>query len=123
MTCGEQRPEARREYLPDERQAVVQKFSVEGHDGYFVVGLYPDGRPGELFIHTAKLGSTVAGFADAWAMAISLLLQSGVPVSKITSMFRGIRFEPFGKTTDAEIPMCASIIDLAVRWMEMRFVK
>jgi ribonucleoside-diphosphate reductase alpha chain len=44
------------------------------------VGLYPDGQPGELFIRMAKEGSTVSGLMDAFATAVSLALQFGVPI-------------------------------------------
>ncbi len=40
----------RRERLPDTRQSVTHKFNVAGHEGYITVGLYEDGRPGEMFI-------------------------------------------------------------------------
>jgi ribonucleoside-diphosphate reductase alpha chain len=39
-----------RRKLPDERQAVTHKFSIDGHEGYVTVGLYEDGTPGEVFI-------------------------------------------------------------------------
>ncbi len=44
----------RRERLPDTRQSITHKFNISGHEGYLNVGLYPDGRPGELFITMAK---------------------------------------------------------------------
>ena len=50
-----------RERLPDTRQSITHKFNVGGHEGYINVGLYPDGRPGELFITMAKEGSTIGG--------------------------------------------------------------
>src|SRR5690606_22113712 len=36
-----------RRKLPDERLAVTHKFTIAGHEGYFTVGLYEDGMPGE----------------------------------------------------------------------------
>ncbi len=63
------RPE--RERLPDTRQSLTHKFNVGGHEGYINVGLYPDGRPGELFLTMAKEGSTVGGMMDAFGTAIS----------------------------------------------------
>ena len=47
--------------LPDTRQSVTHKFSVAGHEGDITVGLYEDGRPGQLFITMAKEGSTIGG--------------------------------------------------------------
>ncbi|HET6866481.1 MAG TPA: adenosylcobalamin-dependent ribonucleoside-diphosphate reductase, partial [Solirubrobacteraceae bacterium] len=40
----------RRERLPDERTSVTHKFVVGEQEGYLTVGLYEDGRPGEVFI-------------------------------------------------------------------------
>lgn len=45
--------------LPVTRQSITHKFSVSGHEGYITVGLYADGRPGEVFLTMAKEGSTV----------------------------------------------------------------
>ncbi len=46
----------RRERLPDTRKSVTHKFNVAGHEGYLTVGMFDDGRPGELFITMAKEG-------------------------------------------------------------------
>src|SRR6187399_232585 len=64
-----QRAPARRK-LPDERQAITHKFDISGHEGYITVGLFEDGMPGEIFLVMAKEGSTISGFADAFAQAI-----------------------------------------------------
>ena len=44
----------RRQKLPDERPSITHKFNIAGHKGYITVGMYPDGRPGEIFIKMAK---------------------------------------------------------------------
>ena len=61
-----------RRRLPDERMSITHKFDIAGHEGYITVGLYEDGLPGELFLVMAKEGSTISGFADAFAQAISV---------------------------------------------------
>jgi len=33
---------------------------VGGHEGYITVGMYEDGRPGEVFIKMSKEGSTLS---------------------------------------------------------------
>ena len=85
-----------RRKLPDERVAMTHKFSVEGQEGYVTVGLYEDGKPGELFITMAKEGSTLSGVMDAFATAISLTLQYGVPLEFLVNKFSHVRFEPAG---------------------------
>src|SRR6266481_3883927 len=41
---------AQRRKLPDERKSITHKFSVGGHEGYIIVGMYEEGEPGEVFI-------------------------------------------------------------------------
>ncbi|MCZ2156132.1 MAG: vitamin B12-dependent ribonucleotide reductase, partial [Bryobacterales bacterium] len=85
-----------RRKLPDERQAITHKFSIAGHEGYFTVGLYDDGMPGEIFISMAKEGSTISGLMDSFATAISYGLQYGVPLKFFVDKFSHVRFEPSG---------------------------
>ena len=40
--------------LPVGRKSIAHKFCVGGQEGYLIVGLYDDGKPGELFISIAK---------------------------------------------------------------------
>ena len=67
------RPVRRR--LADERRSITHKFDIAGHKGYVTIGLYEDGKPGEMFLVMSKEGSTISGFADAFAQAISHDLQ------------------------------------------------
>ena len=83
-----------RRKLPDERQAITHKFDIQGHEGYITVGLFEDGQPGEIFLVMAKEGSTISGFADAFAQAISYALQYGVPLQALVDKFSHVRFEP-----------------------------
>ncbi|MGW8257396.1 MAG: vitamin B12-dependent ribonucleotide reductase, partial [Thermoguttaceae bacterium] len=88
----------RRERLPDTRSSITHKFNISGHEGYITVGLYPDGRPGELFITMAKEGSTVGGLMDCFGTAVSMSLQYGVPLDVYVNKFSHTRFEPMGFT-------------------------
>jgi ribonucleoside-diphosphate reductase alpha chain len=112
----------RRERLPDTRQSITHKFNVGGHEGYINVGLYPDGRPGELFITMAKEGSTVGGLMDAFGTAISLSLQYGVPLEVLVNKFSHTRFEPMGHTTNPDIPIAKSVVDYIFRWLGTTFL-
>jgi ribonucleoside-diphosphate reductase alpha chain len=111
-----------RRKLPDERVAITHKFSVEGQEGYVTVGLYEDGKPGELFITMAKEGSTLSGVMDAFATAVSLTLQYGVPLEFLVNKFSHVRFEPSGWTNNAQIPYAKSVIDYIFRWMASKFL-
>jgi ribonucleoside-diphosphate reductase alpha chain len=111
-----------RRRLPDTRQSITHKFSVGGHEGYLTVGLYDDGRPGELFITMAKEGSTVGGLMDSLGTAISVALQYGVPIESLVNKFTHQRFEPAGMTHNPDIPFAKSLVDYIFRWMGMQFI-
>lgn len=112
-----------RRRLPDERQAITHKFSVGGHEGYVTVGMYEDGKPGELFLVMSKEGSTISGLMDGFATAISLALQYGVPLEVLVNKFAHARFEPSGFTNNPEIRMAKSILDYIFRWLALKFMK
>ena len=113
----------RRERLPDTRRSVTHKFSVSGHEGYLTVGLYDDGRPGELFVTMAKEGSTIGGLMDCFGTAVSMSMQYGVPLEVYVNKFSHTRFEPWGHTKNPDIPIAKSIVDYIFRWMGMTFIK
>ena len=114
------RPYRRR--LPDERKAITHKFSIGGHEGYITAGMYEDGSPGEIFIVMAKEGSAVSGLMDAFATAISMALQYGVPLKVLCNKFTHSRFEPSGFTNNPKIPFAKSIMDYIFRWLAMKFL-
>ncbi|HWF65697.1 MAG TPA: vitamin B12-dependent ribonucleotide reductase, partial [Acidobacteriaceae bacterium] len=115
-------PRTVRHRLPDERPSLTHKFSIAGHEGYINVGLYPNGQPGEIFIKMAKEGSTVSGLMDAFATAISLSLQHGVPLKVLCEKFSHLRFEPSGWTGNEQIGFAKSIMDYIFRWLQLRFL-
>lgn len=90
-------------------------------DFYIIVGLYEDGRPGELFLKMGKAGSTMRGLLDAIGVETSLLLQYGIPLEIVSRKLAGVHFGPSGRTNDPDIPECTSIVDYIFRWMEQRF--
>ena len=111
-----------RRKLPDERHAITHKFDIAGHEGYITVGLFEDGQPGEIFLVMAKEGSTISGFADAFAQAVSYALQYGVPLSSLVDKFSHVRFEPSGMTKNPDVRFAKSIVDYIFRWMATKFL-
>jgi ribonucleoside-diphosphate reductase alpha chain len=111
--------------LPETRRSVTHKaviHSAEGRIKFFItVGLYADGRPGEVFITCDETGSTLDGFADCWAIAISMLLQTGTTLDQLVEKFAYQGFEPSGRTDCPEVRRARSVVDYTVRWMEARF--
>jgi ribonucleoside-diphosphate reductase alpha chain len=111
-----------RRKLPDERRAITHKFDIQGHEGYITVGVYEDGTPGEIFLVMSKEGSTISGLMDAFATAISLALQYGVPLEVLVKKFAHTRFEPSGFTKNPQIPIAKSITDYIFRWLASKFL-
>jgi ribonucleoside-diphosphate reductase alpha chain len=111
-----------RKRLPAERTATTHKFEIGNHEGYLTVGLYENGRPGEVFIRMAKEGSTISGLMDCFATSISIALQYGVPLNVLVKKFIHTRFEPSGFTKNPEIPIAKSIMDYIFRWLASKFL-
>jgi ribonucleoside-diphosphate reductase alpha chain len=89
---------------------------------YFTVGLYADRRPGEIFVHSIEdCDPSICAFADAWAIGISMLLQSGWTIEELERKFSHIRFEPAGFTDNEDVQSCSSIVDYIIRWMKQQF--
>jgi len=109
--------------LPDERSSVTHKFSIAGHEGYLTVGLYENGKPGEIFLRMAKEGSTISGLMDTIATMTSITLQYGVPLKTLVDKFSHTRFEPAGFTNNREIPIAKSITDYIFRYLGNRFIR
>src|SRR5262249_44544661 len=78
LVPGMQRAPQRRR-LPEDRTEVGRKFQVGEYEGYIHVGLYEDGRPGDIFCDIAKVGTTLQGLMNSLMISVSLGLQYGVP--------------------------------------------
>ncbi len=113
---------AQREKLQAERRSITHKFEVGGHKGYITVGMYDDGRPGEVFIKMSKEGSTLSGFMDGLALSLSIGLQYGVPLKALVDKLTNTRFEPSGFTQNPEIRHASSVLDYIARWLGGKFI-
>ena len=115
-------PERKR--MPRERESITHKFSIAGHEGYITAGKYEDGSVGEIFLtDIGKEGSTLRGMMNAFATAISIGLQYGVPLEVFVRKFSYMRFEPEGITSNPEIPFAKSMPDYIMRWLASRFIE
>jgi ribonucleoside-diphosphate reductase alpha chain len=113
-----------RKKMPRERESITHKFSIGGHEGYITAGKYEDGTVGEIFLtDIGKEGSTMRGLLNAFATAISLGLQYGVPLETFVQKFSYMRFEPEGMTQNPEIPFAKSLPDYIMRWVASRFIE
>jgi len=113
-----------RKKMPRERESITHKFSIGGHEGYITAGKYEDETVGEIFLtDIGKEGSTMRGLLNAFATAISLGLQYGVPLETFVRKFSYMRFEPEGMTQNPQIPFAKSMPDYIMRWLASRFIE
>lgn len=111
-----------RRKLPRKRKSTTYHFEVADLDGFFTVGEYDDGTPGELFINVSRQGSTLAGLMDSFAISVSHGLQYGVPLKSYVKTLRGTSFAPFGITDDPDIRTASSITDYIVRRLALDYL-
>jgi ribonucleoside-diphosphate reductase alpha chain len=60
---------------------------------------------------------------NAFATAISIGLQYGVPLETFVKKFSYMRFDPEGITKNPEIPFAKSMPDYIMRWLASRFIE
>ncbi len=111
-----------RRMLPKRRKSNTYKFHIADLTGFFTVGEYEDGTPGELFISVSKQGSTLSGLMDSFAISVSHGLQYGVPLKSYVKTLRGTSFAPAGITDDPEIRTASSITDYIIRRIALDYL-
>jgi ribonucleoside-diphosphate reductase alpha chain len=111
-----------REKLPRNRTSRTFEFRVADCKGFVTVGEYADGRPGEIFIRISKMGSTLAGIMDAFAISVSYGLQYGVPLRAYVETLANYRFEPAGMTDDPDIRFASSLVDYIFRRLAIDYL-
>ena len=122
----------KRHKLPGRRWSQIVKFEIASQtpmEGFLIVGIYPDGRCGEVFGRLGQGGSFGHGMFESFCKSFSGMLQWGVPLDKAISMFRATAFDPAGWTSvydpdsengKADIKSCRSVVDLMMQilaWM------
>ena len=114
---------ARRKRLPDRRTGYTQKAAIGGHKVYLRTGEYEDGTLGEVFIDMHKEGAAFRSLMNAFAIAISLGLQHGVPLDEYVDAFVFSRFEPNGGVIGhRNIKRATSIIDYIFRELAITYL-
>lgn len=111
-----------RRVLPIKRNSFTYKLNIGEFEGYLTVGMYDDGKPGEIFVKAQKVGSTMTGMLDALSISVSLALQHGTPLETLCRLYIGTIYEPNGMTRNKDIPMCSSITDYMFRLLEQEFI-
>jgi len=114
---------AQRRKLPNKRQGYIQKAKIGGHNVYLHTGEYADGTLGEVFIDMHKEGAAFKALTNAFAIAVSLGLQHGVPLKEFVDAFVFTRFEPNGPVIGNErIKMSTSILDYIFRDLAVNYL-
>ena len=111
-----------RKKLPTKRRGYTIKTTINGHKLYLRTGEYPDGTLGEIFIDTHKEGAAYRSLVNCFAIAVSMGLQYGVPLSKFVDTFTFTRFEPNGITDHPNVKTCTSVIDFIFRVLGMEYL-
>ncbi|WP_315782216.1 adenosylcobalamin-dependent ribonucleoside-diphosphate reductase [Bradyrhizobium sp. SZCCHNPS1003] len=113
----------KREKLLHKRDGYTQRSIVGGHKLYLRTGEYPDGRLGEIFIDMHKEGAAFRSVMNAFAIAVSLGLQYGVPLEEFVDAFTFFRFEPSGFVQEHHrIKNATSIIDFVFRDIAINYL-
>ena len=108
--------------LPKKRSSKTYEFKIADLKGFFTVGEYEDGTPGELFITISKQGSTLSGLMDSFARSVSHGLKYGVPLKSYVKSLMGTSFAPAGITDDKEIRTASSITDYIFRRLALDYL-
>jgi ribonucleoside-diphosphate reductase alpha chain len=111
-----------RRRLPARRPAKTFSFAVGEAEGYITAGEYDGDGVGEIFLKVSKQGSTLSGIMDAFAIAVSLGLQYGVPLEAFVQKYVNMRFEPSGITNDPDIRLASSLVDYIFRRLALEYL-
>lgn len=102
-----------------ERRGLTTRVSIGATRGYITANPTDDGEQVyEIFVHGfGKLGSTVQGWANAFAIMLSVGLQSGMTLDEFAPLLVQMKFEPSGETDNPDIPDCNSVPDYIAQWL------
>jgi hypothetical protein len=111
-----------REQMPRRRSGHTTSVSIGAERFHLTANQRDDGSLVEVFIAWGKPGLSAAGLVAAYAVALSMGLQHGVPLADLIRPGLGQYFVPNGHTDDPEIPRVRSAVDyiarrLAIDWM------
>ncbi len=110
--------------LPRKRHGFTQEAKIGGHKVYLRTGEYEDGQLGEIFIDMHKEGAAYRSLMNCFAIAVSMGLQRGVPLSEYVDQFTFTRFEPQGAVVGHDnVKFATSIIDYVFRVLGVEYLR
>jgi ribonucleoside-diphosphate reductase alpha chain len=83
-----------RKRLPNRRRGLRLVIGSGKEKLHISTGEYADGTLGEIFLDHQREGTFGRAMLNAFAMALSIGLQYGVPLSAFQKTFRDFRMEP-----------------------------
>ncbi len=120
---GARGPSGTRVRLPKKRIGFTQEAVVGGHKIFLRTGEYLDGTLGEIFVDMHKEGAAFRSLMNCFAMAVSVGLQYGVPLSTFVDQFTFSRFEPAGPVEGHDnIKVATSIVDYVFRVLGVEYL-
>jgi hypothetical protein len=102
------KPNLARNRLPNRRASQNIAFERDNLKYHMTIGLYPDGRVGELFLNAEHSNSLLDVMTHDAAILASLALQYGCPLDVITHALKrdghGVAASPIGAALDRITP-------------------
>jgi hypothetical protein len=90
--------------LPNRRNSVTTSFERDNLRFRMTVGVYPDGRPGEIFLNAEHSNSFLDALTHDAAILASLALQHGCTLETIAHALKrdsqGVAASPIGAAVD-----------------------
>lgn len=112
-----------RRRLPGRRRGYTQSMRVGGNKVFLRASEYPDGTPGEIFVDMHREGAAFRAVMNAFAIAVSLGLQYGVPMEEFADAFVFFKFEPAGSVEGHDrLKMASSVIDAIFRDLAISYL-
>jgi ribonucleoside-diphosphate reductase alpha chain len=110
--------------LPGRRPGgFTQAARVGGHKLFLRTGEYEQGALAEIFVDLAGEGGPMRSWANAFAMAVSIGLQHGVPLDEFVEKFASFGFEPRGSVEgDENIKLAPSVVAYVFRRLALDYL-
>ncbi len=109
--------------LPERHSGMARRVALAGHRVFLRTAEYADGTPGEVCLTLPREGAAARGLADAFAHAMSLGLQHGVPLEAFVEAFAFTAFGPAGAVEgDPAVTRATSIPDYVVRALAAQYL-
>lgn len=87
-------PTATRTRLPNRRRGLRATLAFGVNKLHISTGEYPDGTLGEIFLDFQREGTFSRDMLHAFAMAVSVGLQHGVPLAAFQRTIANLKMEP-----------------------------